>query len=145
MDALAEAELDDAEDLLEEENLPDLDPILRERGSVQLSSFQEPVIVRGWPMGLALATAPTITVSMTATGFQKMMSVMALLNMPLTRGEYRVETNQFMEGVASIRAQPRGPVKLHYQRSPLLYADMHPAQKFDGVTGFNQILLEKTL
>ncbi|XP_062341362.1 unconventional myosin-XIX [Osmerus eperlanus] len=142
MDALAEAELDDAEDLQEEEDLPALDPILRERGSVQLSSFQEPVIVRGWPMGLALASAPTITVSMTATGFQKMMSVMALLNMPLNRGEYRVETNQFKQGVASIRAQPRGPVKLHFQRSPLLYADMHPAQQFDGVTGFNQILLE---
>uniref|UniRef100_A0A4W5N7P5 Myosin XIX n=1 Tax=Hucho hucho TaxID=62062 RepID=A0A4W5N7P5_9TELE len=145
MDALAEAELDDAEDLQEEAMPPELDPILRARGSVQLSSIQEPVMVRGWPMGLALASAPAITVSMTATGFQKMMSVMACLNEHCFRsGEYKVETNQFKQGVASIRAQPRGSIKLHYQRSPLLYADMHPDHKRDGVTGLNQILLEST-
>uniref|UniRef100_A0A673ZTY7 Myosin XIX n=1 Tax=Salmo trutta TaxID=8032 RepID=A0A673ZTY7_SALTR len=145
MDALAEAELDDAEDLQEEAMPPELDPILRARGSVQLSSIQEPVMVRGWPMGLALASAPTITVSMTATGFQKMMSVMACLNGHCFRsGEYKVETNQFKQGVASIRAQPRGSTKLHYQRSPLLYADLHPDHKRDGVTGLNQILLEST-
>uniref|UniRef100_A0A8C7PNL0 Myosin XIX n=1 Tax=Oncorhynchus mykiss TaxID=8022 RepID=A0A8C7PNL0_ONCMY len=142
MDSLAEAELDDAEDL--QEAMPtELDPILRARGSVQLSSIQEPVMVRGWPMGLALASAPTITVSMTATGFQKMMSVMACLNGHCFRsGDYKVETNQFKQGVASIRAQPRGSIKLHYQRSPLLYADLHPDHKRDGVTGLNQILLE---
>uniref|UniRef100_A0AAZ3SC01 Myosin motor domain-containing protein n=1 Tax=Oncorhynchus tshawytscha TaxID=74940 RepID=A0AAZ3SC01_ONCTS len=144
MDSLAEAELDDAEDL--QEAMPtELDPILRARGSVQLSSIQEPVMVRGWPMGLALASAPTITVSMTATGFQKMMSVMACLNGHCFRsGDYKVETNQFKQGVASIRAQPRGSIKLHYQRSPLLYADLHPDHKRDGVTGLNQILLEST-
>uniref|UniRef100_A0A8C4ZJ21 Myosin XIX n=1 Tax=Gadus morhua TaxID=8049 RepID=A0A8C4ZJ21_GADMO len=38
-----------------------------------------------------------------------------------------------------------GSVKLHYQRSPLLYADMLPHLRREGVTGFNQILLEKTL
>uniref|UniRef100_A0A8C8FAB1 Myosin motor domain-containing protein n=1 Tax=Oncorhynchus tshawytscha TaxID=74940 RepID=A0A8C8FAB1_ONCTS len=130
-----------AEDL--QEAMPtELDPILRARGSVQLSSIQEPVMVRGWPMGLALASAPTITVSMTATGFQKMMSVMACLNGHCFRsGDYKVETNQFKQGVASIRAQPRGSIKLHYQRSPLLYADLHPDHKRDGVTGLNQILL----
>uniref|UniRef100_A0A8C7JJM1 Myosin XIX n=1 Tax=Oncorhynchus kisutch TaxID=8019 RepID=A0A8C7JJM1_ONCKI len=144
MDSLAEAELDDAEDL--QEAMPtELDPILRARGSVQLSSIQDPVMVRGWPMGLALASAPTITVSMTATGFQKMMSVMACLNEHCFRsGDYKVETNQFKQGVASIRAQPRGSIKLHYQRSPLLYADLHPDHKRDGVTGLNQILLEST-
>uniref|UniRef100_A0AAR2IYF9 Myosin motor domain-containing protein n=1 Tax=Pygocentrus nattereri TaxID=42514 RepID=A0AAR2IYF9_PYGNA len=41
----------------------------------------------------------------------------------------------------SVRA---GSVKLHLRRSPLRYADMHPGQNADGVTGFNQILLEKT-
>ncbi|KAM6970450.1 unconventional myosin-XIX [Aplochiton taeniatus] len=143
MDTLAEAELDDAEDILEEE-LPVLDPILRERGSVQLSSIQEPVLVRSWPMGLVLASAPSITVSMTGTGFHKMMSVVACLKLPFRRGEYKVKTNQFKQGVASIRAQPRGSVKLHYQRSPLLFAGMHPDRKSDGVTGFNQILLENT-
>ncbi|KAM7398457.1 hypothetical protein PAMA_006389 [Pampus argenteus] len=141
--SLAEAELDDAKDFIEED-VPVLNPVIRERGSVQLSTIQEPVTVRGWPMGLALASAPSITVSLTATGFQKMMSVMASLNLPSRRGEYKVETNQYTQGLASIRAQPRGSVKMHYQRSPLLYADRHPEQKTD-VTGFNEILLEKTL
>ncbi|XP_030602773.1 unconventional myosin-XIX [Archocentrus centrarchus] len=142
--SLAEAELDDAKDLVEEEDAPAVNPVVRERGSVQLSTIQEPVTVRGWPMGLALASAPSMTVSLTATGFQKMMSVMASLNLPSRRGEYQVKTNQYTEELASIRAQPKGSVKLHYQRSPLLYADRQPDLKSD-VTGFNEILLEKTL
>nr|XP_061817912.1 unconventional myosin-XIX-like isoform X2 [Nerophis lumbriciformis] len=136
---LAEAELDNAEDFMSEDT-----PVIRERGSVQLSTIQEPVMVQGWPMGLALASAPSITVSLTATGFQKMKSVVASLKLPSRRGEYKVETNQNMQGVASIRAQPKGSVKLHCQRSPLLYADMQPELR-NGVTGFNEILLEKTL
>ncbi|KAM4620654.1 unconventional myosin-XIX [Polymixia lowei] len=145
MEALATAELNDAEDLLEED-MPELNPLLREKGSVQLSSIQEPVMVRAWPMGLALASAPSITVSMTATGFQKMMSMMASLNLPPRREEYKVETNQYKQGLASIRAQPGKSIKLHYQRSPLLYADIRPDLNSDGLmTGFNQILLEKTL
>lgn len=109
MDALAEAELDDAEDFMEEESsvLPKLDPLLRERGSVQLSSIQEPVMVKAWPIGLAIASAPSITVSLTASGFQRIMSMMACLKIPFRHGEYKVETNQFDQGVASIRAQPR--------------------------------------
>ncbi|KAF4113907.1 unconventional myosin-XIX [Onychostoma macrolepis] len=147
MDALAEAELDDAEDFMEKEAssvLPKLDPLLKERGSVQLSSIQEPVMVRGWPIGLAMASAPSITVSLTATGLQRIMSMMACLKIPFRHGEYKVNTNQFDQGVASIRAQPRGSIKMHLQRSPLLYADMHPVHKTDVVTGFNQILLERT-
>lgn len=104
--ALAEVELDDAKDLVEED-VPVLNPVIRERGSVQLSTIQEPVTVRGWPMGLALASAPSITVSLTATGFQKMMSVMASLNLPSRRRGYKVETNQYTQGLASIRAQPK--------------------------------------
>uniref|UniRef100_A0A7N6ATK5 Myosin motor domain-containing protein n=1 Tax=Anabas testudineus TaxID=64144 RepID=A0A7N6ATK5_ANATE len=111
---------------------------------LQLSHIQEPVTVRGWPMGLALASAPSITMSLTATGFQKVMSVMASLNLPSRRGEYKVKTNQCTQELASIRAQPKGSVKLHCQRSPLLYADRQPDLKRE-VTGFNEILLEKTL
>ncbi|XP_052412991.1 unconventional myosin-XIX isoform X1 [Carassius gibelio] len=147
MDALAEAELDDAEDFMENEAScvsPKLDALLKERGSVQLSSIQEPVMVRGWPIGLVMASAPSVTVSLTATGFQRIVSMMACLKIPFRQGEYKVKTNQFDQGVASIRAQPRGSIKMHLQRSPLLYADMHPVHKTDLVTGFNQILLERT-
>ncbi|XP_024117452.1 unconventional myosin-XIX [Oryzias melastigma] len=140
---LAEAELDDATDLVED-GAPPVNPVVRERGSVQLPSIQEPVTVRGWPLGLALASAPSITVSLTATGFQKLVSVVTSLNLPSRRGEYKVETNQYKQGLASIRAQPKGSVKLHCQRSPLLYADTQPDLKSD-VTGFNEILLEQTL
>lgn len=106
MKSIAEAELDDAKDLVEED-VPALNSVIRERGSVQLSNIQEPVTVRGWPMGLALASAPSITLSLTATGFQKMMSVMTSLSLPSRRGQYKVETNQYKKGVASIRAQPK--------------------------------------
>lgn len=142
---LGGAELDDAEDFMENEAScvsPKLDPLLKERGSVQLSSIQEPVMVRGWPIGLVMASAPSVTVSLTATGFQQIKSMMACLKIPFRNGEYKVKTNQFDQGVASIRAQPRGSIKMHLQRSPLLYADMHPVNKTDVVTGFNQILLE---
>lgn len=141
--SLADTELDNAEDVASEE-LPELNPVIKERGSVHLSSVPEPVTVRGWPMGLALASAPSITVSMTVTGFQKMVSLMASLNLPSRRGEYKVKPNQRTEELASIRAQPKGSVKLHYQRSPLLYADRHPDLQND-MTGLNEILLEKTL
>ncbi|CAL8276800.1 unnamed protein product [Arctogadus glacialis] len=163
MDALAELELDDAEDFVETE-MPGLRSAAWETGPVQLSSVQGPVTVRGWPMGLALASAPSVSMSLTAKGFQKMVSVLACLDLSSSSssssssspsssrgggggggGHYKVETNQCQHGVASIRAQPRGSVKLHYQRSPLLYADMLPHLRREGVTGFNQILLEKTL
>uniref|UniRef100_A0A8C9XRG6 Myosin XIX n=1 Tax=Sander lucioperca TaxID=283035 RepID=A0A8C9XRG6_SANLU len=111
--SLAEAELDDAKDFVRADDAPALDPVIRERGLVQLSSIQEPVTVRGWPMGLALASAPSITMSMTATGFQKMMSVMASLSLPSTRGGYKVEPNQYSQGLASIRAQPKVRAHAH--------------------------------
>lgn len=111
--SLAEAELDDAKDFVQED-LPALSPVIRERGSVQLSNILEPITVRGWPMGLALASAPSITVSLTAMGFQKMMSVMASLNLPSRRGEYKVKTNQYTQELASIRAQPK--VRSHLQK-----------------------------
>ncbi|XP_060912196.1 unconventional myosin-XIX [Labrus mixtus] len=140
--SLADAELDNAEDLVEEEQV--LNPVVTEPGSVQLSKSTKPVTVRGWPLGLALASAPSVTVSLTARGFQKIMYVMACLNLNSRRGEYKVETNQYTQELASIRAQPRGSIKLHCKRSPLLYADRQPDTK-SFVTGFNEILLDKTL
>lgn len=104
MDSLAEAELDNAEDLQEEE---DARSLLIQRGSVQLSGFPNPVAVSSWPLGLAMTFTPSVTVTLTTTGFHKVMSVMATLKIPFRNGEYKVETNQFNRGVASIRAQPQ--------------------------------------
>lgn len=104
MDSLAEAELDDAEDLQEEELVRSL---LTRGGSVQLSSFPNPVAIRSWPLSLAMTFAPSVTVTLTTTGFHKVMSIMATLKVPFSNGEYKVETNQCKHGVASIRAQPQ--------------------------------------
>ncbi|KAG7314737.1 hypothetical protein KOW79_022040 [Hemibagrus wyckioides] len=141
MDSLAEAELDNAEDLQEEEEARSF---LFQRGSVPLSSFPNPQAVSSLPLGLAMSFTPSVTVTLTTTGFHKIMSIMATLKIPFRNGEYKVETNQFKHGVASIRAQPQGSVKLHMQRSPLRYADMYPGSHTDQVTGFNQILLENS-
>ncbi|KAM9440876.1 unconventional myosin-XIX [Clarias gariepinus] len=141
MDSLAEAELDNAEDLQEQEEACAL---LLQRSSVQLFNLPNPKAVSSLPLGLAMTFTPSITVTLTTTGFHKVMSIMSTLKMPLRNGEYKVEPNQFRHGVASIRAQPQGSVKLHLQRSPLRYADTHPGSHTDQVTGFNQILLEKT-
>lgn len=111
--SLAEAELDDAQDMADD-SVPVLTTVTSGRGSVQLSSLPEPVPVRAWPLGLALASAPSMTVSLTATGFHKMVSAMASLSLPSRRGRYKVETNQCTRELASIRAQPKvGPVSYH--------------------------------
>jgi len=121
MDALAEEELDDAEDLVEEVGVrPGLSPEVRETGRVELAIGPVLVLVsvRGWPVGLALAAAaapapPSVGVSLTTTGFQKMVSTLALLHLPSSScraaaaEEYHVEANQWQDGVASVRAQPR--------------------------------------
>lgn len=141
--SLAESEIDDVEDLTEDK-MSSVNAVAGGQASVQLSNLQEPVTVRGWPVGLALASASAAseTVSLTATSFQKMISMISSLNLPSTKGEYRVETNQYTKELASIRAQPKGSVKLHFQQSPLLYADMQPDFKAH-ITGFNEILLER--
>uniref|UniRef100_A0A3P8WFA8 Myosin XIX n=1 Tax=Cynoglossus semilaevis TaxID=244447 RepID=A0A3P8WFA8_CYNSE len=112
--------------------------------TLSLPTLQEPVTVRGWPVGLALASAASVIVSLTPTDFQKMISMISSLNLQSTKEKYRVETNQYTKDLASIRAQPRiqGSVKLHFQQSPLLHADMRPDFKSD-ITGFNEILLER--
>ncbi|TRY57232.1 hypothetical protein DNTS_003304 [Danionella cerebrum] len=102
-DALAEAELDDAEDFVESSLFPNL----KESSSVLVSSLQEPVTVRAWPVGLAMASAPLIRVSLSPSCLQRVTSMMASLKIPQRSSQYRVETNQFEQGVASIRAQPR--------------------------------------
>ncbi|XP_024921549.1 unconventional myosin-XIX isoform X2 [Cynoglossus semilaevis] len=140
--SLAESEIDDVEDLTEA-NMSSVN-FIGGQASVQLPTLQEPVTVRGWPVGLALASAASVIVSLTPTDFQKMISMISSLNLQSTKEKYRVETNQYTKDLASIRAQPRiqGSVKLHFQQSPLLHADMRPDFKSD-ITGFNEILLER--
>ncbi|KAK1787867.1 hypothetical protein P4O66_016349, partial [Electrophorus voltai] len=108
MDTLAKEELDGAEEKCEEEfrPMPPLSHAPREGHPVQPPSVGAPVAVCAWPLGLALACTPHLTLTFTATGFQRLASATAALKIPYRQGEYKVETNQFERGVASIRAQP---------------------------------------
>lgn len=109
--SLAESEIDDVEDLTEA-NVSSVN-FVSGQASVQLSTLHEPVTVRGWPVGLALASAASVIVSLTPTDFQKMISMISSLNLQSTKEKYRVETNQYTKDLASIRAQPRVRTHLH--------------------------------
>lgn len=100
MEALAETELDDVMDT-EKTSWGSTEV------SSQLSTHQEPVILWAWPVGLALASAPTVTVATTVTNMQKTASLFACLKLYFRSLVYRVETNQLKQGLASIRAQPQ--------------------------------------
>ncbi|XP_041096738.1 unconventional myosin-XIX-like [Polyodon spathula] len=149
MDALAAAELDDTAEIEEQLVSVQGSPVRAVKGFTRMSSAgtpqaQEPVLVQSWPFGLALSSAPYLSMPVTASGLQKVMSLLACLKLSFRNANYKVETNQFGQGVASIRAPPQETIKLHLGRSPLLYADVCPGKKSDHITGYNQILLEKT-
>ncbi|XP_054430817.1 unconventional myosin-XIX [Pteronotus mesoamericanus] len=96
-------------------------------------------IIRLWPLGLVLANA-TVGVR----GFQRKLVVWACLQLPSgSPGSCPVQTAQEQDGVTSIRALPQGSIKFHCRKSPLRYADICPEPSSYGVTGFNQILLER--
>ncbi|MGH0142569.1 UNVERIFIED_CONTAM: hypothetical protein FKN15_014836, partial [Acipenser sinensis] len=147
MDALAAAELDDTMELEEQLVSVQGSPVRAVKGFTQSSAgtpqAREPVVVQSWPFGLALSSAPCLSMTVTASGLQKVMSLLACLKLSFRNANYKVETNQFSQGVASVRAQPQETIKLHLRRSPLLYADVCPGKKSDHITGYNQILLEK--
>ncbi|KAK6473407.1 unconventional myosin-XIX-like [Huso huso] len=147
MDALAAAELDDTMELEEQLVSVQGSPVRAVKGFTQSSAgtpqAREPVVVQSWPFGLALSSAPCLSMTVTASGLQKVMSLLACLKLSFGNANYKVETNQFSQGIASVRAQPQETIKLHLRRSPLLYADVCPGKKSDHITGYNQILLEK--
>ncbi|KAF6095644.1 myosin XIX [Phyllostomus discolor] len=96
-------------------------------------------IIRLWPLGLVLANA-TVGVR----GFQRKLVVWACLQLPAgSPGSSPVRTAHEQDGVTSIRALPQGSIKFHCRKSPLRYADICPEPSSYGVTGFNQILLER--
>ncbi|XP_008576737.1 PREDICTED: unconventional myosin-XIX [Galeopterus variegatus] len=98
-------------------------------------------IIHLWPLGLVLANAAVGT-----RGFQRKLVVWACLQLPRGRpSSYTIQTaQQDQAGVTSIRALPQGSIKFHCRKSPLRYADICPEPSSPyGITGFNQILLER--
>ncbi|MBN3308374.1 MYO19 protein, partial [Amia calva] len=107
MEALAKAELDDNLDVTElSVSLPG-SPVQTTWHSIQLASSPGPDLLRSWPVDLALTSSPTISLTVTASGIPKGLSLMACLKLSFRKTTYQVETNQFEQGVASIRAKPQ--------------------------------------
>ncbi|XP_039612760.1 unconventional myosin-XIX [Polypterus senegalus] len=148
MDALAAAELDDT--VVEESRCESL-----HGSSAQgvTENFMEPLEGAtlshkaadfwSWPFRLILPSAPTLSVTIKASGLQRLGSVFTALQLKFGISNYKVETNQFDEGVASIRARPQVAIKFHLGQSPLLHAHTSPERSDHGLVGLNQILLDK--
>ncbi|XP_069082641.1 unconventional myosin-XIX isoform X1 [Pleurodeles waltl] len=106
--------------------------------------WTESVINQFWPMGLVLSTAPGFRKSVSMEGFQRDLSILMSLNIVHRNKSYKMESNRSDQGITSIRALPQGSIKFHYKKSPLLYANTCPVIHACGISGFNEILLEKT-
>ncbi|XP_037664709.1 unconventional myosin-XIX isoform X2 [Choloepus didactylus] len=133
---LASKELDG----VEERHLP---PAACSLSSTPLSPVQTRLlgaIIHLGPLGLVLANA-----AVGVRGFQRKLVVQACLQLPSgsPHGVTIQRAQHDQAGVTSIRALPQGSIKFHCRRSPLRYADICPEPSPNGVTGFNQILLER--
>uniref|UniRef100_A0A8C6RB00 Unconventional myosin-XIX n=1 Tax=Nannospalax galili TaxID=1026970 RepID=A0A8C6RB00_NANGA len=96
-------------------------------------------IIHLWPLGLVLANS-----AVGVQGFQRKLVVHACLRLPSGSPSNIIQTpQQHQAGVTSIRAVPQGSIKFHCRKSPLQYADICPESSSSGVTGLNQILLER--
>nr|XP_014343082.1 PREDICTED: unconventional myosin-XIX isoform X2 [Latimeria chalumnae] len=154
MAALAMAELDDTEDDMEQHvgSVPG-SPVRPTKTfynfppstSVKASCkplFQNEVVIHSWPVGLVVLSAPIRVMAVMIDHFHRVLSLLACLKVLRCTTEYRVQPNQFNDGIASIRALPQGSIRFHCGQSPLLFANICPKES-NKITGFNQILLEK--
>ncbi|XP_078535922.1 unconventional myosin-XIX isoform X2 [Lissotriton helveticus] len=149
MEALAEMELDNTSDEFGApfSSVP-VSPVRVPQTSSGRSIdkvWTESVINQFWPMGLVLSTAPAIRKSVSMERFHRDLSLLMCLNIVHRNKSYKMESNRSDQGITSIRALPQGTIKFHYKKSPLLYADTCPTMHECGISGFNEILLEKTL
>uniref|UniRef100_A0A8C5SZ50 Myosin XIX n=1 Tax=Laticauda laticaudata TaxID=8630 RepID=A0A8C5SZ50_LATLA len=94
-------------------------------------------IIRFWPLSLVLSSTPT-----TLEGLQRNLALLTCLQVLPKMNWTKSETRFTTQGVNSIRAPPQDFIRFHCRKSPLLYANTKPYSHI--VTGFNQILLDKS-
>uniref|UniRef100_A0A8C5LLH3 Unconventional myosin-XIX n=1 Tax=Leptobrachium leishanense TaxID=445787 RepID=A0A8C5LLH3_9ANUR len=149
MEALASMELDNSTEDLEylDQSMPG-SPFKVVDASKTKQMWEKPLSDRALLqlciLGLALSNAPSMRIPVLADGFNRRLYHLACLNVLRRNNEYKIETNQSEPGITSIRAQPMGSIKFHYKRSPLHFANICPKAMDSGMTGLNEILLERS-
>ncbi|KAM9320172.1 unconventional myosin-XIX [Gastrophryne carolinensis] len=146
LEALAAVELDDTsemESLHSTASSPVKASHFSTMDSTQDSSMITNEMFQSWILGLVLSRTPPIRKTVMSEGFKRHLYLVACLNVLSRNNGYRVEVNRSEHGITSIRAPPQRTVKFHCKRSPLQFANMCPETLNCGVSGFNEILLER--
>ncbi|XP_063308178.1 unconventional myosin-XIX isoform X2 [Pelobates fuscus] len=149
MEALAAMELDDTTEDVENLNLSIPGSPVKVVDASKTNSLQDRpganhAILQSWILGLVLSRAPVIRKNVLADGFKRHLYLLACVDILRRNNGYKIEANRSEPGITSIRAQPQGAIKFHYKRSPLHFANICPQTLNCGMTGFNEILLERT-
>ncbi|NP_001089346.1 unconventional myosin-XIX [Xenopus laevis] len=151
MEALAAAELDDSTEDVESTLFSSMlaSPVKSlESSKTNLPDkiMTQSAILRFGTLGLVLYGAPAIRKYIVETDeLKRNQNILMCLNMLHRNNRYKVTVNREEPGITSIRARPQGSIRFHYKRSPLHFANICPGKINCGITGFNEILLEKTV
>ncbi|KAG8451115.1 hypothetical protein GDO86_003398 [Hymenochirus boettgeri] len=96
-------------------------------------------------IGLALCRATTAwKYNIINDGFNRNRNLLTSLPLLIQNNGHSMTVYLSEPGITSIRARPlKGSVKFHYRKSPLHFANTCPGVQNFGMTGFNEILLEK--
>ncbi|XP_075051697.1 unconventional myosin-XIX isoform X2 [Mixophyes fleayi] len=145
MDALAAWELDDASEVMENRTLSMTDKVVDylRTNSLEIKALNASAIFQFWILGFVLCRAPFTMNTVVAGGCNSHIYVLASLNARKRNNSYKIEKNRSKQGITTIRAIPQGSVKFHYKRSPLHFANICPEALHCGLSGFNEIMLEK--
>ncbi|XP_029467512.1 unconventional myosin-XIX isoform X2 [Rhinatrema bivittatum] len=118
-------------------------PLLSANGSLD-KTWTLSAIMHSWPLGLVLSAAPVVRKAVSMDGLHRNSSFLQCLKVLHHHSGFKVDTSRSVDGITSIRALPQGSVRFRYKKSPLLYANVCPETHSSRITGFNEILLEKT-
>ncbi|XP_030041845.1 unconventional myosin-XIX [Microcaecilia unicolor] len=148
LDAVAAKELDDI-DVEAEKPISSLpgSPIQASKTSANSSfdkAWTQSEILHSWPLGLVLSAGPIVRKVVSIESFLRNLSFLTCLKALQQNDLCKTNISRSADGITSIRALPQGSIRFHYKKSPLLYANVCPQSHSCRITGFNEILLEKT-
>ncbi|NP_001122117.1 unconventional myosin-XIX [Xenopus tropicalis] len=151
MEALAAAELDDSIEDVERTLLlsvpaSPVKTLESPKTNLQDKLLTHSAILKFGTLGLVLYKAPAIRKYIVETDeLKRNQNILMCLNVLHRNNRYKVTANCEEPGITSIRARPQGSIRFHYKRSPLHFANICPGKISCGISGFNEILLEKTI